>query len=84
MYRVGLEAILGFTRRGDSLQTPPRVPAAWGEYAIDYRFGRSLYSLRVVREGDTPGITLDGESVEGSAIALVDDGRPHTAVFRIR
>ena len=84
MYRVGLEAILGFTRRGATLQLLPCVPAAWGEYAIDYRFGRSLYSLRVVRGGGTPGITLDGESVEGSAIPLVDDGRPHTAVFRIR
>ena len=51
MYRVGLEAILGFTRRGATLQLLPCVPAAWGEYAIDYRFGRSLYSLRVVRRG---------------------------------
>jgi cyclic beta-1,2-glucan synthetase len=84
MYRVGLEAILGFTRRGDSLQLLPCVPAAWREYAIDYRFGGSLYSLRVVRGGGAPGITLDGGSIEGSAIPLVDDGRPHTAVFRIR
>ena len=83
MYRVGLEAILGFTRRGDTLSLTPRVPAAWPEFTIEYRFGRSLYSLRVVRGGGTPGITLDGESVEGSAIPLVDDGRPHTAVFRI-
>ena len=62
----------------------PCVPAAWREYAIDYRFGGSLYSLRVVRDGGAPGITLDGGSIEGSAIPLVDDGRPHTAVFRIR
>jgi cellobiose phosphorylase len=26
---VGLEAILGFTKRGDSLVIDPRVPAAW-------------------------------------------------------
>ena len=26
MYRVGLEAILGFTRRGDTLRIDPRVP----------------------------------------------------------
>jgi cellobiose phosphorylase len=60
------------------------VPAAWREYAIDYRFGGSLYSLRVERGNGAPGITLDGSSIEGSAIPLVDDGRPHTAVFRIR
>ena len=84
MYRVGLEAILGFTRRGDSLQLLPCVPAAWREYTIDYRFGRSLYSLRVERNAGAPGITLDGRSIEGSTIRLVDDGRTHTAVFRIR
>jgi cyclic beta-1,2-glucan synthetase len=84
MYRVGLEAILGFTRRGDSLQLLPCVPAEWKEYAIDYRFGGSLYSLRVERGDDAPGVTLDGRSIEGSTILLVDDGHPHTAVFRIR
>jgi cyclic beta-1,2-glucan glucanotransferase len=84
MYRVGLEAILGFTRRGDSLQLVPCVPAAWKEYAIEYRFGGSLYSLRVERGHDAPGITLDGRSIEGTAIPLADDGRPHSAVFRVR
>jgi cellobiose phosphorylase len=84
MYRVGLEAILGFTRRGDSLQLVPCVPAAWNEYAIEYRFGRSLYSLRAERGHDAPGTTLDGHSIEGSTIPLVDDGRPHSAVFRFR
>jgi cyclic beta-1,2-glucan synthetase len=84
MYRVGLEAILGFTRRGDSLQLLPCVPAGWREYAIDFRFGASLYSIRAERGTGAPGITLDGRSIEGSAIPLVDDGRTHTAVFRIR
>jgi len=84
MYRVGLEAILGFSRRGDSLQLVPCVPSAWKEYAIEYRFGRSLYSLRAERGHDAPGITLDGQSIEGTAIPLVDDGRPHSAVFRFR
>jgi cellobiose phosphorylase len=84
MYRVGLEAILGLTRRGETLQLSPCVPAAWSSYEIDYRFGGSLYSLRVERGDGPPGITLDGRSIEGNAIPLLDDGRPHTAVFRLR
>ena len=40
MYRVGLEAILGFTKRGDTLYIEPRAPAAWREYTIEYRHGR--------------------------------------------
>jgi cellobiose phosphorylase len=60
------------------------VPAAWKEYAIAYRFGGTLYSLRAERGGDPPGVMLDGRSIEGTTIPLVDDGRPHTAVFRFR
>jgi cellobiose phosphorylase len=60
------------------------VPAGWKEYAIEYRFGGSLYSLRAERGHDAPGITLDGRSIEGTAIPLVDDGRAHSAVFRFR
>jgi cyclic beta-1,2-glucan synthetase len=29
MYRVGLETILGFVKRGDTLYVEPRMPAAW-------------------------------------------------------
>ncbi|MGZ6059362.1 MAG: GH36-type glycosyl hydrolase domain-containing protein, partial [Myxococcaceae bacterium] len=83
MYRVGLEAILGLDRRGNSLHLSPCVPGAWSGYDIDYRFGGSLYSLRVERGDGPPSITLDGRSIEGNAIPLVDDGRPHTAVFRL-
>ncbi|HSP19828.1 MAG TPA: carbohydrate-binding protein, partial [Myxococcaceae bacterium] len=83
MYRVGLEAILGFSRRGDSLQLRPCLPTTWQGYGIDYRFGGTLYSLRVERAGGAPGITLDGSEVQGQAIPLVDDGRPHTAVVRL-
>ena len=81
MYRVGLEAILGFTRSGDSLVIDPRVPLAWPELSIEYRHGGSTYTI-VVRE---PGrvragsalVVLDGVRVEGGVIPLVDDGGVH-------
>src|SRR6185436_7121638 len=47
MYRVGLEAILGFDRRGDRLSIRPCVPDAWSEYSIDYRFGGAVYAITV-------------------------------------
>ena len=83
MYRVGLETILGLTRRGDFVHLSPCVPAAWSGYDIDYRFGGSLYSLRVERGDGPTGVALNSRSVEGAAIPLVDDGRPHTVVFRL-
>ncbi|MHB1224195.1 MAG: GH36-type glycosyl hydrolase domain-containing protein [Gemmatimonadaceae bacterium] len=88
MYRVGLEALLGFTRRGDSLTIAPRVPASWPRFEIDYRHGRSIYAI-VVHEpgGVTPEdamVTVDGRAIDGAAITLVDDGERHEVVIRPR
>ena len=78
---MGLEAILGFTRAGDSLVIDPRVPAAWPELTIEYRHGGSTYTI-VVRE---PGrvragegvVVLDGPRLGDGVIPLADDGREH-------
>ena len=86
MYRVGLEAILGFTRRGDALRIDPRVPEEWGEFSIAYRFGEALYTITVhepAEVGRAGGeVILDGRSLGGGAIPLGDDGRPHEVVVR--
>jgi cyclic beta-1,2-glucan synthetase len=88
MYRVGLEAILGFTRRGDVLEFAPCVPAAWPEFALTYRYGRSSYAITVERPAAArPGnqtITLDGQPLDGETIPLVDDGGRHEVVIRPR
>ena len=81
MYRVGLEAILGFTKRGDTLWFDPVVPSSWPEFTVEYRVGRSLYRI-VVRPSQTPGggrnlVTLDGRLLETAGIPLVDDGATH-------
>jgi cyclic beta-1,2-glucan synthetase len=88
MYRVGLEAILGFTKRGTSLEFTPRVPAAWPEFRVEYRFGGSTYSIVVrepgrIRDGEVT-VTIDGRGVAGRAIPLEDDGAPHQVVIAAR
>src|SRR6185503_14351388 len=82
VYRVGLETILGFTKRGDTLRIDPRVPAIWKEYSIDYRFGTSQYTIvvRAAASGDRPGVTMDGQRLEDGSIPLTDDGRRHEVV----
>ncbi len=75
LYRVGLEAILGFTKLGDTLVIDPCIPSEWPEFAIEYRHGETIYSINVknpahVQRGVT-STTVDG--VE-SQIDLVDDG----------
>jgi cellobiose phosphorylase len=84
MYRVGLEAILGFTKRGNILSLEPCVPAGWPEFTVEYRHGRSTYTIVVqqphaVKSG-TGEVTLDGRVLEGRGIRLVDDGARHTVL----
>jgi cyclic beta-1,2-glucan synthetase len=86
LYRVGLEAILGFQRRGNVLRIEPRVPAGWPEFTIRYRFGAARYTI-VVHEpgrlGDTgTEVTLDGRPLQGHDIPLVDDGAAHEVIVR--
>ncbi|HUF12038.1 MAG TPA: glucoamylase family protein [Longimicrobiales bacterium] len=88
MYRVGLEAILGFTKRGAALRIEPRVPASWPEYSIEYRFGGAVYSIvvnepaRAARSGAE--VTLDGRPLDGAWIPLMDDGARHEVIVRPR
>ena len=81
MYRIGLEAILGFRKEGDRLIIEPCVPMSWREYQIDYRFGRSVYAIVVVNpdgvEGGAVDVTVDGRVLDDSTIVLVDDGLRH-------
>jgi cyclic beta-1,2-glucan synthetase len=84
MYRVGLENILGLTKRGDALSFKPAVPEHWPEFSVVYRYGGSVYSI-VVRDParvtpDTAEVLLDGRRLDGSSIPLVDDGGQHEVV----
>jgi cyclic beta-1,2-glucan synthetase len=88
MYRVGLEAILGFTKKGDSLSLNPRVPREWPGFSIDYRFGSALYAITVewpgtLGDGEVE-VSLDGAILEGPTIELRDDGARHEVVVRAR
>lgn len=84
MYRVGLEGILGFTKRGDRLFIEPRAPTAWPEYRIEYRYGKSIYQIVVRNEDRVSGegaveVTVDGNLSADGGIQLVDDGARHEA-----
>jgi cyclic beta-1,2-glucan synthetase len=81
MYRAGLESILGFRRRGATIEIDPSIPQAWPGYSIAWRFGATRYAIEVLNpERRSRGVgeaLLDGRAVDPSAIPLVDDGRRH-------
>jgi cyclic beta-1,2-glucan synthetase len=49
MYRLGLEAILGIVKVGDSLEINPCIPRTWPGFKVDYRFGNSHYKIEVLQ-----------------------------------
>jgi len=81
MYRLGLEAILGISRVGDTLKIDPCIPGNWPGFQLTYRFGRTPYLVRVENpDGVNRGvrqIVLNGVSLPDNRIPLTDDGRQH-------
>jgi cyclic beta-1,2-glucan synthetase len=88
MYRVALEAILGFVKEGDRFRLDPRVPAAWPEFRLEYRHGSTLYRVTVeephLARGGAQQVLVDGRALEGEWIGLADDGGRHEVLVRPR
>ena len=84
LYRVGLEAILGFRREGDTLHIDPRVPAAWPSFHVTYRSGQTHFEIEVREPGAlrTRGarVSIDGVETPGSTVPILADGRTHSIV----
>jgi cyclic beta-1,2-glucan synthetase len=81
MYRLGIEAILGITRVGNTLSINPCIPRNWTGFKVDYRFGSTHYKISVenlynINRG-IQQIMLDGIPVSNGLIPLVDDDLPH-------
>jgi cellobiose phosphorylase len=81
LYRVALEAILGFRRTGDTLRVEPCVPRGWPGFEVAYRHGSATYRIRVDNPAGTGrgvgSVTVDGLPAAGGAVPLLDDGRVH-------
>jgi cyclic beta-1,2-glucan synthetase len=82
MYRLGIEAILGLQRAGDTLHINPSIPHAWLGFKVNYRFGQTRYEIKIE---NTPGVEghgvkrveLDGVPQVSKSIPLQDDGLEH-------
>jgi cyclic beta-1,2-glucan synthetase len=86
LYRVGLEGILGFTKRGETLELNPCIPKSWEGFSLEYRHGDSTYCITVNNpDGVSRGIasvTIDGQQSE-LPIPLATDGRRHEIIVTL-
>jgi cyclic beta-1,2-glucan synthetase len=81
MYRAGLEFILGFRLRGESLTLDPCIPRGWREYEIEYHHKSSRYLIKIENPyGLSRGVRsveVDGVRQPSKEVALRDDGARH-------
>jgi cyclic beta-1,2-glucan synthetase len=80
-YRVWLEEILGFQRRGDTLTINPVIPKDWPGFRLRYRFQSTTYHIAVENPDHfSRGVALvelDGVAVTDKIVTLHDDTLPH-------
>ncbi len=85
MYRVAIEAILGFRLRGSHFSIEPCIPAGWSKYEIIYRHHSTRYHITVENpHGVSRGVEkveLDGVELESNEVPL--DEREDTHIVRV-
>jgi cellobiose phosphorylase len=81
LYRVALEAILGFQLQGDRLRFNPCLPRNWPGFELSYRHRSATYRIVVDNSAGTGcgvrAVELDGQQLRGAIVTLSDDERTH-------
>lgn len=80
LYRVALDAILGFKLRGSSLRLEPCMPKAWQSCELTYRHGATTYHIHFdnsARGARVLSVALDGSSLSDGTVPLSNDGQSH-------
>lgn len=84
MYQGLLFWYLGIRKEGEELIIDPATPASFGEYSIEYRYGNSLYDIKVESRSKglmtSESLMVDNKVIKGNRVKLVDDGLKHQVV----
>jgi len=81
LYRVAVEAILGFRLQGSTLCFEPCIPTKWPGFELTYRHRSATYRIVVDNSAGTGrgvrSVELDGQRLPNDAVSLSDDARTH-------
>ena len=76
--KAGIEHILGLKIEKNILKIAPCIPSKWKEYSMRYRFGTSIYNIKVLnpngKVSEVEKFILNGSEIEEKAVKLKDDG----------
>ena len=80
-YRVWLEEVLGFQRRGETLTINPVIPKDWTGFHLNYRHQDTVYRIKVENPDHCScGVTLvelDAIPLADNVVNLSNDSQPH-------
>jgi cyclic beta-1,2-glucan synthetase len=74
MYRVWIEEVLGLKVSGDRFTVKPSLPAEWPGFELTWRYGSTVYQIKVMRGSDRASVKVDGREMADGFIPLVRDG----------
>jgi cyclic beta-1,2-glucan synthetase len=87
MYRLIVESLLGLRLEVDVLHFAPRLPAAWSNFQIHYRYRETFYHITIHHSGagaTVRRLTLDGVELSGDCLTLVDDRQDHKVEIELQ
>jgi cyclic beta-1,2-glucan synthetase len=77
-YKTGVEDILGLKIEKKTLKISPCIPKEWREYSLKYRYGTSIYNIKVInpnnKEQGVEKFILNGELIKEKELKLEDNG----------
>ena len=78
-YKAGIEYILGLKIEKGVLSLNPCIPRDWKEYTIKYKYGRTIYNIKVnnpnKKNYGVSSFKVNGEDIKDKSIKLQDDGK---------
>jgi cyclic beta-1,2-glucan synthetase len=81
LYRLGVEAILGFQLMGDHFMISPCIPETWDGFEITFRRNNSQYDIQVENpnhvESGVTSVLMDGEVLGDKSIPLQEESGKH-------
>lgn len=75
-YTAGIEYILGLKIQSQYLSLNPCIPKEWEEYFIQYKFGNSIYNIKVKNINKTNVVQkfiFNNQEVKEKKIKLIDN-----------